>query len=355
MAVSADTDHAPTSDAILIYQPLLDRMRSLPGVESAALMSSPPFSGLQVGTGFSIVGDAKDPSKQDGARISAVSGDYARAMGTPILRGRMIEDGDGATMPYVVVINEALAKKYFAGRDPVGRQLDLGGKDTGMLRPYTVVGVLADQVDANVGGEVEPLIFVPQAQVPTTSLFYQALLETVVSFVVRTRGAIPVANQMRPVFHELAPGYALDDFQTMQDSVDNNTFSRRLGLYLVGSFAGLAIAMVVTGLYGVLSQLVSYRRREIGVRMALGATRLNVVQMILRQGSFLIGAGMIAGLMMAFAATQMIKGFLYEVPALDVWTYVSVALALTLIGLAASFIPARRAASIQPMEALRTE
>jgi ABC-type antimicrobial peptide transport system permease subunit len=126
-------------------------------------------------------------------------------------------------------------------------------------------------------------------------------------------------------------------------------------LDLVGSFAGLAVAMVIAGLYGVLSQLVSYRRREIGVRMALGATRKSVAQLVLRQGSILIGTGLGAGLLLAFATTRLIKGFLYQVQALDMWTYVAVAVTLSAVGLIAALIPARRAAYIEPMQALRTE
>jgi putative ABC transport system permease protein len=141
----------------------------------------------------------------------------------------------------------------------------------------------------------------------------------------------------------------------MQDAVDKNTFSKRLGLYLVGSFAGLAIAMVIAGLYGVLSQLVSYRRREIGVRMALGATRASVAKLVLRQGSILIGVGLVVGLALALVSGRLIKGFLYEVKPLDGSTYVAVTIALTAIGLIAALIPARRAASIQPMQALRDE
>jgi ABC-type antimicrobial peptide transport system permease subunit len=160
---------------------------------------------------------------------------------------------------------------------------------------------------------------------------------------------------MRSVFHQAAPGFALDEFQTMQQAVEKNTFNQRLGLNLVASFAGLAIAMVIAGLYGVLSQLVSYRRREIGVRMALGATRQSVARLILRQGSILIGAGLGAGLLLAFATARLIKGFLYQVQPLDLWTYVAVAVTLSAIGLIAAFLPARRAASIEPMQALRTE
>ena len=121
-------------------------------------------------------------------------------------------------------------------------QIELGGKDTGMLKPYTIVGVLGDQADHNVGAEVQPFLMLPQQQVPTTSLFYQALLKTIVHFAVKTKGNVPVAAEMRSVFHEVAPSVALDEFQTMQKAVDQNTFSQRLGLYLVGSFAGLAVS-----------------------------------------------------------------------------------------------------------------
>jgi ABC-type antimicrobial peptide transport system permease subunit len=141
----------------------------------------------------------------------------------------------------------------------------------------------------------------------------------------------------------------------MQEAVEQNTFSQRLGLYLVGSFAGLAVVMVIAGLYGVLSQLVGYRRREIGVRMALGATPQSVAQMVLRQGSILIGVGLGVGLMLAFASERLIQSFLYHVRPLDVWTYVSVLLVLPGIGLIAALLPARRAATIQPMQALRED
>ena len=355
MQVSEDSANAKPSVATVTYAPVLERIRDVPGVRSAAMVTAPPLSGFNVGTSFDIVGEEKHGGDKPQGRISAVSGEYASTLGTPILRGRMIEDSDVATSPQVVEINDTLARKYFAGRDPLQKQLNLGGKDTGMIRPYTIVGVLADQVDDSVGGAVQPLILVPQQQVPTTSLFYQALLDTGVSFVMKTRTDIPVASQMRSLFHEAAPGFALDNFQTMQEAVDNNTFSQRLGLYLVGSFAGLAVAMVIAGLYGVLSQLVSYRRREIGVRMALGATRLSVAQLILRQGSILIGMGLAAGLILSVATARLIKGFLYEVQPVDGWTYAAVIVTLSVIGLIAAFLPARRAASIQPMEALRTE
>ena len=355
IAVSEDTTNAPVSVATLVYQPILERISQVPGVRSAAMVTSPPLSGMDMNTSFEIAGRPKDPANKQDARISAVSGDYARTMGTPVTRGRMITSGDVATAPFAVVINDAFARKYFPGQDPLGKQLNLGGKDTGMIKPYSIVGVLGDQVDKAVGSEAQPMILLPQQQIPTTSLFYQALLNTVVSFVVKTQGDIPIAAEMRSVFRQNAPGFALDNFQSMQETVAENTASQKLGLYLVGSFAGLAIAMVFAGLYGVLSQLVSYRRREIGVRMALGATRQSVAQLVLRQGSLLIGAGLTIGLLLALLAGRFVKSFLYQVRPLDVWTYVAVALSLSVIGLVAAFLPARRAASIEPVEALRAE
>ena len=355
LAVSEDTANAPPSVATLTYQPVLERMRQVPGVVSAALATAPPLAGMDLGSSFDIVGQPSDPATRPHARVSAVSGDYARTLGTPVMRGRMITDEDVASSPFVAVVNEVLAKKYFAGKDPLGQQISLGGKETGMIKPFTIVGVLGDQVDRSVGGDIQPFILLSQQQIPTTSLFYQALLKTMVSFVVKTRGNIPVATEMRSVFHELAPGFALDNFRTMQQAVEENTFSQRLGLYLVASFAGLAVMMVIAGLYGVLSQLVGYRRREIGVRMALGATRQSVAQMVLRQGSILIGAGLVVGLVLALASGRLIRSFLYQVHPVDVWTYLAVAFVLPVIGLIAALLPARKAASIQPMQALRED
>jgi predicted permease len=354
MAVSEDTANAPASVATLVYQPILDRIRKVPGVENAALATAPPLSGMDMGSSFDIVGQAKDPANPRQARVSAVSGDYARTLGTPVVRGRMIGDDDVANAPFVAVINEVLAQKYFGGKDPLGQQLDLD-KGTGMLKPYTIVGVLGDQVDKSVGGDIQPFIMLPQEQIPTTSLFYQALLRAMVNFVVKTRGNIPIATEMGSVFHQYAPSLALDNFHTMQQAVDQSTFSQRLGLYLVASFAGLAVSMVIAGLYGVLSQLVGYRRREIGVRMALGATRQSVAQMVLRQGSILIGIGLVAGIVLAVFAGRLVESFLYQVRPLDVWTYFAVLLVLPAIGLIAALLPARRAASIQPMQALRED
>jgi putative ABC transport system permease protein len=355
MTVSSDATHAPASVATLVYQPVLERMRNAPGVQEAALDTAPPFSGIDMHTSFDIVGQPRDSGKDRGARITAVSGGYARLMRTPVIRGRMISDDDTENSPYVIAINEVLARKYFLGKDALGMQLDLGGKRTGMVQPYTIVGIIGDQVDTSTSQPPQPFLMVPYRQVPSTSLFYQALIKTIVNFVVKTRGEVAVAPAMRSVFHELAPDYALDNFQTMQQAVDQSNFSSRLGLYLTGAFAGMAVLMVIAGLYGVLAQLVSYRRREFGIRLALGATPGGILGMVLRQALVFVGGGLAIGIVAAVFAGNLVKSFLYQVKPADAWTYSGVVLLLLLVGSVAALIPARRAAGVEPMIALREE
>ncbi len=355
MTVADEGQQASPNISTLSYQPVIQHMQSLPGFQDAALITAPPLSGIDMNSSFTVTGVSEELQKGYSARLSAVSGGYARVMSTPIVHGRMISEDDTAAAPFVIVVNETLAHKYFLNQDPLGKQLSFGGKDTGMPTPYTIVGVIGDQVDQSVSAPPKPMVFLPYQQIPATSLFYPALLKTVVYFVVKTRTDVPVAPAARAVFKQVAPDFALDNFQTMQESLAQNNFNDRLGLYVIGAFAGMAVLMVVAGLYGVLAQLVSYRRREIGVRLALGATRQSIVGMVLRQGSVLVIAGIGAGILLALAANKLVKGFLYGVKPLDAWTYFAVMMTLLLVGAIAAVIPARRAAAVEPIQALRDE
>jgi putative ABC transport system permease protein len=355
LAVSADEKQAVASVAVSIYQPALTRIRALPGVQGAALISSLPLSGVDLGGDFDVVGRPKDPANKPGARFVAVSSGYERVMGTPVIRGRMINEDDSASAPTVVAINETLAKEYFANEDPIGKQLDLAGGETGIRGPVRIVGVIGDQVDDNISRKPRPMLMLSYQQIPSNSLYYAALIKTAVFFVVKTHGNIAVAPMMRGVFHDVAPGMAVDNFETLQKTVDDSNFSSRLGLYLIGAFAGLAVLMVVAGLYGVLAQLVNYRKREIGLRMALGASPQNILAMVLRQGSVLVVAGLVVGLGLAVLAAKLLKDFLFQVSSVDPWTYVGVAILLLVVGSIAALLPARRAAAVEPMQALREE
>jgi putative ABC transport system permease protein len=345
---------APSAVTAQDYENALEHIRHAPGVENAALISMPPFSGVHFGAdGIDIAGRPHSNAKRVSALLSAVSGDYGRTMGIPVLSGRMISEQDGAGAPLVTVVNQAFAKRYFPDADPLQHQLIIGGKDTGTPQPYTIVGVIPDQPDQSLNDAIQPEILLPYRQISTSSLFYGMLLRNIVTFVVKTHGDIPVANEMRTIFRQNAPGYALDSFETMQQTVNDSMASQRLSLYVTAAFAGLAIVMLVSGLYGVLAQLVGYRRREIGIRMALGASRRAMARMIVRQGLMLIAIGLAAGLCASILLGRLLQSFLFGVRVLDAWTFAGVIVTALVVGVAASLVPAYRASSVEPMESLR--
>ncbi len=343
------------SVATTLYLPMLEGLRHTPGFRDVALITAPPFSGLDLQTSFRVLGWPNSTQHGFQARMTALSGGYERLMRTRIVRGRAITEQDSVNAPFVATINEALARTYFVGKDPLGRQLDLGGKETGMLKPYTIVGIVGDQIDTSTSQPAQPLLMLPYQQIPTTSLFYPALLKTAVHFLVKTRGNVSVAPSARAVFHRLAPDFAVDNFHTMQEAVDQSNFGARLGLYLIAAFAGLAVLMVIAGLYGVLSQIASQRRREFGVRMALGATRESILRMVLSRALVIIAAGLAIGIVLALSMGRLIKSFLDGVKPLDINTYVFVIVSLLVVGAFAAFVPAWRAASFEPMKALRDD
>jgi putative ABC transport system permease protein len=350
--------NAPASSiATRVYQPLLDRLRHLPGVREAALASSTPLDDVNFNTSFEVIGRPKVEGTRNerSTLIRALSGDFPNAIGTPIVQGRAISDDDTASAPFVAVINQALADKYFHGVNPLGEQLDLGGKETGMLKPYTIVGVLQNNIRHNLTESPKPELSLSYQQVPSDSLFYAILLASATQYVLHTRGNVDLTQSIHHVVQETAPGFAVDDLQTMDAAVEKATGNQRLGVYLIGSFAGLAVVMVVAGLYGVLSQVVSQREQEVGIRIALGATRESILALFLRQSWSLIAFGTGAGLIVSLGATRLVRSFLFNVPAMDPWSYLAAALGLAAVGTLAALIPARRASMVEPMVALRNQ
>jgi predicted permease len=354
-ATMTAADGAPASVAMTVYQPLLDGLRHAPGIQAAVLVTAPPLSGVDFETSFRVVGGFNRTQHGFEAKVNALSGGYEQLMGSRLVRGRDITELDAANAPFVATINETLARKYFAGTDPLGQQLDLGGRATGMLKPYTIVGIVGDQIDTGTSQPPKPMMMLPYQQIPAASLFYPALLQTVVHFVVKTRGNVAVAPVARAVFGRIAPDLALDNFQTMQQAVDQSNFGARLGLYLIAAFAALAVLMVIAGLYSVLAQVVSYRRREFGLRMALGATRQSIVRMVLLRGLTNVAAGLAAGIVLALSTGRLMKSFLYGIEPLDGGTYMLVVIAILAVGALAAMAPAWRAASFEPVRALRDE
>jgi putative ABC transport system permease protein len=342
---------------------MAEKLRHLPGVVDVGFTNALPFQGIDMHTSWDLVGHPRSPEyvEKSEALLRAVSGRYQQLMGTPVVRGRPITDDDTADSTYVATINETLAKRYFAGQDPIGQQIDFGGRtmkdkiESGMQRPYTIVGVLADSVQEQIAEPVIPEIDLTYPQIPIASFYHQILVTSETNYAVKTHGPVEIVSAIRNAFHESVPEFALDNFSTMRAAHDQAEFNQRLGLYLVASFAGIAIVMVLAGLYGVLSQIVGQRRREIGIRMALGADRREILQMMLRKGLLLISIGLAVGLLASLATERSLTSFLYGVSPMDAITYVGVMVTLLLVGVLAALIPARRAASIEPTQALRAD
>jgi putative ABC transport system permease protein len=346
-----------TSIANTIYEPLLDRLRHLPGVRVAALASSTPLDGVDIHTSFDIIGQPKAEADKQGrqAKIRVMSGGYSQAIGTSIMKGRAISDEDTASAPAVAVINQAFADKYFHNTSPLGQELDLGGKDTGMLRPFTIVGVFENNIRRNLTEATQPELTLSYQQVPRDSLFYSFVLASATQFILRTGADVDLTQTIHRVVRETAPGFAVDDIKPMESSFEDATGNQRLGVYLIGSFAALAALMVMAGLYGVLSQLVNQRRQEVGIRIALGATRESILALFLRQSWRLIAVGIVGGFAASVLATRLVQSFLFNVPALDPLSYLAAAIGLAVVGTLAALIPARRASRVEPMDALRSE
>jgi putative ABC transport system permease protein len=338
------------------YKPMAERLRNLPGVLDVAFTNDAPFSGVDLHTSFEVAGKPEsEQPKNTRALVRVISPGYSHVLGVPVIRGRSISEQDTAASPFVVTINEACARKYFAGQDPVGQRIQIAGKDNGIPQPYTIVGLLENTTQNKISESADPEIELPYAQVLVTSKFYPLLIQPETAYLVRTRGKIDVTSEVRSLFHQYAPDFALDGFTTIEAAHEKASLNHRIGLYLTSAFAGIAVVMVLAGLYGVLSQVVGQRRREIGIRMALGADRRWVLTMMLRRGLMLIGIGMGFGLLISIATVRSLRSFLFGVQPLDAMTYAGVVIALLLLGTLAAWVPAQRAASIEPSEALRTE
>jgi putative ABC transport system permease protein len=332
-----------------IYEPMLEQLAHLPGVTGAAFTSAAPLNNLGMQAGFNIVGQN---DKYPPVFLRAVSPDYARVLGTPILRGRMIADSDTADSQFVAVVNQAFVAQYLESTDPLGKELELA-KSIGLTKPYRIVGVLANTVQNEVAQSPAPEVSIAYRQITPASPFYGLLVAPQTTYIVRTHGNIDVMPAIRNLFTADAPEMALDSVQTLEEAQYNNTFRQRLSLYLIGGFAVVAVLLVVAGLYGVLSQLVGQRRQEIGVRMALGATRSEILRLVGKQGLVMIAVGLTIGFITTLAFGRFISSFLYGVKPTDILSYIAVLLILLLVGCSAILVPAYRASRMEPADSLR--
>ena len=341
--------------ARIFYTPLLDRLAHIPGVDSAALTTALPLSpNFQSGGSFEIIGRPKDPANKPLAAVRAVSPSYYATMGIGLLQGRLFTDSDGPAEPAFAVVNEALVKKYFRGQNPLGQQLKIG--DKGPHAIATIIGVVDDTHQTTMSDATEPQIDISYLQLTPEDDLTPYILASFTNLALRTHGdPSAVIPSMRTVLRNFDPAMAVMDIRTLQELVDTSMGSETLAVRLLWIFAGAALLIAIAGIYGLLAYNVSQRTRDIGLRMALGATRDNVLGLVLRHALVLLGLGVAAGVIAAICVSSVLRSFLYGVVPYDAATIVTVSLLLLACGLLASYIPARRASRIDPMKALRWE
>jgi predicted permease len=344
----------PQLDAL--YREMQTRLAQIPGVSHAALALYTPFID-QWGELIVPEGDGM-PQMDDNASWDRVSAGYLETMGQPILRGRTILEQDSGNTRNVAVVNEAFVKKFFHDQDPIGKHfgLDL----TEYNKTFEIVGVVRDSKYADPRHPARPMMFAPLAQhakydqqdMAATDHRSHYITGAVVQFGGSTLG---LESLIRRAFSEVDPNLTIINIQTMQEQVDANFDQQRAVAQLTGLFGILALVLAAVGLYGVTAYTVERRTSEIGVRMALGANRSNVVRLVLRGAFMQILIGLIIGIPVSIACGRLIAAQLYQVKSWDPLVLAASVVALGICALVASIIPAQRAASINPVNALRTE
>jgi predicted permease len=326
------------------YRDLLARVEAQPGVERASLVRF-----AQLGFSFAQFQVFKEGSrdKQTDEGISTgfnvVGPNYFKTMETPLLRGRDFAETDRKGAPGVVALNETLAKTLWPGEDALGKRVSVSGPDGPFLE---VIGVARDGKYRSLGESPHPYIYQPLLQ----------SYDPKMTLVVRTKGEPQsVATAVREQLRALDSNLPVADVKTLRDQLNLSLFPSRVAAWTLGGFGVLALLLAAIGIYGVVSYSVAQRAREIGVRMALGAKEKDVLRLVLGEGLFVIAVGLALGLLLAFAATRVIVGFLYGVGAADPLTFAGVPLLLGFIALVGSYIPARRATKVDPLVALRYE
>lgn len=341
-------DRNPGPDRLRgFFAATVDRITALPGVAAAGAVMAMPFieSNIDIRGTFAIVGDpVPAPGEEPRASFNVATPGYFEAMGVAVLRGRGLDERDGPDNAKVAVISEALAERYWRGRDPVGQRL--ATRERGAVREVEIVGVVASVRHERLDAPARLEVFRPFAQAPSGSM----------TVVARTGG--DARSLIESAKHEV---WAVDPLQafhrtaTLDELVGRTVSTRRFALVVLAGFAVLALLLAAAGLYSVLTAIALQYRREIGVRMAIGATWLDIVRLMVGRGLAVVGVGIIAGIAGSLGAGRLLATFLFGVSPADPWAIGGAALVLALVALPACLVPAGRAAATNPTEVLRSE
>jgi putative ABC transport system permease protein len=344
----------PFQSAHLInfYRGVLDRLKALPGVVNAEVATGMPLEGVHLGMPFSIAGQTvSDPSSRPGAGFQMVTPEYYETFGIQLLKGRRFTEQDSATAPRVAVVNEAFVRRFLAGADPLKQRLLIeqlvpGQTKLGPSAEWQIVGVSRNIHNAGMRGEGFPVIDVPFQQSPWPGA----------SVVVRTTGdPSAMSKTIATAIHSIAPDVPLEEIRTMNEIVDQSLVNDRFMTALYGSFAAVALVLAALGIYGVMAFVVAQRRHEIGLRIAFGASQELVLKLVLKEGLALAASGLGIGLIGAFFVGRALNGLFYGVGSIDSIALCAVAGTLFAAAFLACYVPARRAARVDPMVALRYE
>jgi predicted permease len=343
--VLPETTYAKDPQVVAVSRQIVSRVATLPGVKSVGLTSVLPVSGNGNTDWIRIVGKPYNGEHNE-VNQREVSSDYFKTLQAKLIQGRFFTDDEDASKPLVVVINKTFAKQYFPGEDPVGRKM--GDTELSPKSIREIIGVVDDVREGSPDSEIWPAEYTPINQNS----------DTYVGLVVRTsQTEKSVLPALSATVHQIDHGIGVLDEATMIQRINESqtAYLHRSSAWLVGGFAALALLLGVIGLYGVIAYSVSQRTREIGVRMALGAQQSSVYRMVLKEAGQLTGIGIVAGLVCSVAVATLMQKLLFGVRSWDVSTLTAVALLLGASALLASYFPARRAASVNPVEALRAE
>ncbi|HEV2419370.1 MAG TPA: ABC transporter permease, partial [Terriglobia bacterium] len=326
------------------YKELLARVRALPGVQSAGLAAVVPLSVSENDDAIHIEGQPPVPGRP-ATRLfdNQVSPDYFETMQIPVLRGRAFTEADSDSAPLVAVINQAMARRFWPNQDAIGKRFKLDSESN----PWTqVVGVVKDSKYRSVIDQAPPYFYLPLEQDYSATQTLQ---------VRATQPPEEMAREVEQQVHDLAPDLPVFDVQTMEEALESpfGLLDFHLGAGIAAALGILGLILAVVGVYGVVSYAATRRTHEIGIRMALGAQPGDVMKMVFGQGLLIVGTGVAVGLLAACAAVRMMEGFIFGVSAYDPLTFAGVAVFLALVALLACYIPARRAAKVDPMVALR--
>ncbi len=327
------------------YDQMIGKVAALPGVQSAGASSIVPLSGVAHDDPFSIDGRPLDLNRMTVAGHQNISPNFFRTLGISLTQGRDFNNGDTADAPAVAIINETMARTYWPDQNPLGQRIKLGAPRA--PSPWmTIIGVARDIPHRGLDSQPKPDWYWPQSQLPN---------RTMTLFVRTTIDPVNLAAAIRRQIRTIDPSQPVANIGAMSEVIASSVAPRRFSMLLLTIFAAAALLLAATGVYGVMAYAVAQRTREVGIRMALGARAGDVIRLILKQGLMLTLIGIAAGILGAVAAARVMSGLLYGVTATDPATFATISLLLTGVALLACYLPARRAARVEPIAGLRHE